>query len=177
MLRDIPEWEQLHPETKQEEPETTNVTQATTPRWEAESLGPAESPIEVMNILEDMHQRMEATIAAHTAATPETCAETPLTYETSPQSGHSPTPIHNFLTALQTGAPTPQFFNYAAYIGVARAPTPTPVQPRVQRPTIPPIQTYDQDYELAGLPPTTFAGKRTDSERFLKKFKQWQLLN
>jgi hypothetical protein len=51
-LQDIPEWEQLHPEPRQE---TIITTQATTPRWEAESLGPKGSPIEVMNILEDMY--------------------------------------------------------------------------------------------------------------------------
>jgi hypothetical protein len=177
MLRDIPEWEQLHPETRQREPETANVTQTTTPRWEAESIGPAGSPIEVMNILEQMHQHMEATIAAHVAATPEMHAEMPLTYKMSPQSGHSPTPIHDFLTAMQTCAQMPQSFDYAAYIGATRQVTPMPVQPCVQRPTIPWIQTYDQDYELVGLPPTTFAGKRTDSNRFLKEFKQWRLLN
>jgi hypothetical protein len=94
-LRDIPEWEQLHPEPRQENLETTNVMQAMTPRWEAESLGPEGSPIEAMNILEDMCRCMEAMIAAAAAATP----ETPLTYETSPQSGHSPTPIYDFLTA------------------------------------------------------------------------------
>ena len=54
-LHDISEWEQLHPETRQEPIETTNVTQATTPRWETESLGPEGSSIEAMNILEDMH--------------------------------------------------------------------------------------------------------------------------
>jgi hypothetical protein len=42
---------------------------------------------------------------------------------------------------------------------------------------MPPIYNYDQDYELAGLPPTVFAGKRTDSDRFLKEFRQWWLLN
>jgi Retrotransposon gag protein len=155
----------------------TNVTQATTPQWEAESLGPAGSPIEAMNILEDMHRRMEAMIAAHAAATTETHVETPLTYKMSPQSGHSPTPIYDFLTAIQTHTETPQSFDYAAYVGVTRQITQMPVQPRVQRPTIPPIQTNIQDYELAGLSPTIFAGKRTDSDRFLKEFKQWRLLN
>jgi hypothetical protein len=99
-LHNIPEWGQLHP-TAGQEPEDTNITQATTPRWEAESIGPAGSPIEAMNILEDMHRCMEVTIAAHAAVTP-LHAETPLTYETSPQSGHSLTPIHDFLTAIQT---------------------------------------------------------------------------
>jgi Retrotransposon gag protein len=95
----------------------------------------------VMNILEDMHRCMEATITAHAAATPETRAETPLTYETSPQSGHSPTPIHNFLTAIQTHAKMLQSFDYAAYVGTTRQITLMPVQPRVQRPIVPPIQT------------------------------------
>jgi hypothetical protein len=157
-LHDVPEWEQLHPTTRQE-PETTNVTQATTPRWEAESIGPAGSPIEAMNILEDMHRCMEATITAHTAVTPPTRAETPLTYETSPQSGHSPTPIHDFLTALQTHAQTPQTFDYAAYIGTTRGITLKSTPPHVQRPVLAPIQTDIQDYELAGLSPTIFAGK------------------
>jgi hypothetical protein len=39
------------------------------------------------------------------------------------------------------------------------------------------IQTYMQDYELSGLLPTIFTGKQTDSDKFLKEFKQWQLLN
>jgi Retrotransposon gag protein len=176
-LQDIPEWKQLHPETRQE-PDTTNITQATTPRWEAESIGPAGLPIEVMNILEDMHRRMEAMITAHAAATPETRTEMPLTYETSPQSGHSPTLIHDFLTTMQTRTQTPQSFDYAAYVGATRQITPTPVQPSVQRPTVPPIQTnIIYDYELAGLSPTIFTGKQTDSDRFLKEFKQWRLLN
>ena len=130
-----------------------------------------------MNILKDMHRCMEATIAAHAAATPEMHAEIPLTYETSPQSGHSPTLIHDFLMAIQTHAEMLQSFDYMAYVGATRPITPMPVQTHVQRPTIPPIQTYDQDYELAGLPPTIFAGNRTDSDRFLKEFKQWWLLN
>ena len=175
-LNDILEWEQLHPVTRQE-PEITNVIQTTTLRWEAESIGPAGSPIEAMNILEDMHRRMEATIAAHAAATPEMRAETPLTYETSPQSGHSPTPIHDFLTTIQMCAQTLQPFDYAAYVGATRGITPRSTPPRVQRPTLTPIQTDIQDYELAGLPPTIFTGKRTDSDRFLKEFKQWWLLN
>ena len=153
------------------------MTQTTTPRWEAESLGPAGSPIKVMNILEDMHRCKEAMITAHAAATPKTSAEMPLTYETSPQSGHSPTPIYNFLTMVQTRAQALQSFNYAAYIGMMRQATPMPVQPHVQCPIIPPIQTYDQDYKLAGLPPSIFTGKQTDSDRFLKEFKHWQLLN
>jgi Retrotransposon gag protein len=31
--------------------------------------------------------------------------------------------------------------------------------------------------KLAGLPPTVFTGDRTESDRFLKEFKQWRLLN
>jgi hypothetical protein len=31
--------------------------------------------------------------------------------------------------------------------------------------------------ELAGLPPTVFTGDRTESDKFLKEFKQWRLLN
>ena len=112
-----------------------------------------------MNILEDMHRHMEATIAAHAAATPETRTETPLTYKTSPQSGHSPTPIHDFLTAIQMRAQMPQSFDYAAYIGTTNQMTQMPVQPRVQRPILTPIQVNMQDYELAGLSPTIFTGK------------------
>jgi Retrotransposon gag protein len=128
-----------------------------------------------MNILEDMHRRMEATIAAHAAVTPPR-AETPLTYETSPQSGNSPTPIHDFLTELQMDT-MPQAFDYAAYVGANRGTTPRLTPPRVQRPVLTPIQTNIEDYELAGLPPTIFDGKRTNSDRFLKEFKQWRLLN
>jgi hypothetical protein len=117
MLQDIPEWEQLHPEPRQE---TIITTQATTPRWEAESLKPEESPIEVINILEDMHRRIEATIATASAAAPEMHAETLLTYKTSPQSGHSLTLIHDFLTAIQMRAQTLQLYDYATYVGVMR---------------------------------------------------------
>jgi Retrotransposon gag protein len=180
-LRDIPEWGQLHPGMRQENLETTNITQDTTPRWEAESIGPEGSPVEAMNILEDMHRRMEATIAAHAAEhhpiTPETLVEMPLTYETSPQSGHSPTPIHDFLTAVQTRAQTPQSFDYAAYLGATRQITPTPIRPCVIRPMLTPIQTNIQDYKLTGLLPTIFTGERTDSDRFLKEFNMWQILN
>jgi hypothetical protein len=112
-----------------------------------------------MNILKDMHRRMEATIAAHAAVTPPTHAEMLLTYETSPWSGHSLTPIHDFLTALQTCVPTPQPFNYAAYIATSNGGTQTPVPPCVQRPILTPIQTNIQDYKLAGLSPTIFTGK------------------
>jgi hypothetical protein len=31
--------------------------------------------------------------------------------------------------------------------------------------------------KLAGLPPTVFTGEQTESNKFLKEFKQWQLLN
>jgi hypothetical protein len=31
--------------------------------------------------------------------------------------------------------------------------------------------------KLAGLPPTVFTGDRTESNKFLKEFKQWRLLN
>jgi Retrotransposon gag protein len=31
--------------------------------------------------------------------------------------------------------------------------------------------------KLAGLPPTVFTGDRTESDKFLKEFKQWRLLN
>jgi hypothetical protein len=75
-------------------------------------------------------------------------------------------------------AQTLQSYDYTAYIGAMRPITPMmPVQLHVQHPIIPSIQTYNQDYELAGLLPTIFAGKRTDSNRFLKEFKQWWLLN
>ena len=97
---------------------------------------------------------MEATTAAHAAAhhpiTPETPVETPLTYETSPQSGHSPTPIHDFLTTLQTRAQMPQTFDYAAYVGTNRGITPRLTPPRVQRPVLTQIQTNIEDYELTG---------------------------
>jgi hypothetical protein len=126
-LQDIPEWEQLHPET-------INTTQATTPRWETESqLGPEGSPINAINILKHQHRLMEATITTAAATTtPETRTETPLSYEDAPQSQHSPTPIHNFLMAIQMCTETLQY-NYTAYVGTTHQPMIPipPVQPIV----------------------------------------------
>jgi hypothetical protein len=39
------------------------------------------------------------------------------------------------------------------------------------------IVTPTTNGKLAGLPPTVFTGDRTESDKFLKEFKQWRLLN
>jgi hypothetical protein len=39
------------------------------------------------------------------------------------------------------------------------------------------IATPTTNRKLAGLPPTIFTGERTESNKFLKEFKQWRLLN
>jgi hypothetical protein len=175
--RSMPPWAEL----LRLQQETMMATQGTTPRWEEDSqqeLNPDTltmalqtvheqmegSPTEAINILKNMHRHIEATIAVAMAATPQMRAEMLLSYKDAPQSRHSLTPI----------------YNYAAYIGtIQNQPTilMLSIQSIVQCPTIQPIHTYDQNYKLAGLLPTIFTGKQTDSDRFLKKFKQWQLLN
>jgi Retrotransposon gag protein len=59
---------------------------------------------------------------------------------------------------------------------VQTQPAPPPLPP-VQYQAIQQVPRYKEEYELAGLPPTIFTGKRTDSNRFLKEFRQWRLLN
>jgi hypothetical protein len=39
------------------------------------------------------------------------------------------------------------------------------------------VTTLTTNGKLAGLPPTVFTGDRTESNKFLKEFKQWRLLN
>ena len=39
------------------------------------------------------------------------------------------------------------------------------------------LTTPTSNGKLAGLPPTVFTGDRTESNKFLKEFKQWRLLN
>jgi Retrotransposon gag protein len=39
------------------------------------------------------------------------------------------------------------------------------------------MTTATSNGKLAGLPPTVFTGERTESNKFLKEFKQWRLLN
>ena len=40
-----------------------------------------------------------------------------------------------------------------------------------------PTTTSTTNRKLAGLPPTVFTGNRMESDKFLKEFKQWRLLN
>jgi hypothetical protein len=91
-------WEQLHPELQAETPLAIETTQATTPQWKEESQqGPEGSPIEAMNILEDMHRCMEAMITAAANFTPQMHTKMPLSYEDAPQERHSPTLIYNYV--------------------------------------------------------------------------------
>ena len=80
--------------------------------------------------------------------------------------------IHDFI-ARHRSPPAPQITSTTApamSLGHGHA-------SRSSRMTTIATATPTSNGKLAGLPPTVFTGDRTKSDKFLKEFKQWRLLN
>jgi hypothetical protein len=122
-----------------------------------------------------MDTHTEATLAAATGHIVTLQGTHPLTPEP-PQAimtSRIASQIHNFIA--RHGSPlAPQITSAAAPGGMSSGHGHTP---RGSGTTNVAAATPTMNRKLARLPPTVFTGDRTESDKFLKEFKQWRLLN
>ena len=81
--------------------------------------------------------------------------------------------IHDFITRHRS-PPAPQITSVATPTGMSSGHGHTPGGSGTANIA---TTTPTSNGKLAGLPPTVFTGDRTKSDKFLKEFKQWRLLN